>query len=135
MNKPPAAARDDKGKPVSADGGSLFRTLLNLWPYIWPSDRSDLKNRVVVATILLLIAKLATIAVPFTFKWATDALAGEGSAPVGASAWLVWALAAPILMTVAYGGARVLMAVLTQMRDGVFAKVSMNAVRRLAFMV
>jgi len=38
-------------------------------------------------------------------------------------------------MTVAYGGSRVLMAVLTQMRDGVFAKVSMHAVRRLAFLV
>ena len=28
--------------------------------------------------VLLLVAKLATIAVPFTFKWATDALAGQG---------------------------------------------------------
>src|SRR5205085_7110948 len=46
--------------------------------------------------------------------------------------WLAWALAAPILMTVAYGGTRILMAVLTQMRDGMFAKVAMNAVRRLA---
>jgi len=38
-------------------------------------------------------------------------------------------------MTVAYGITRILMAVLTQMRDGVFAAVAMNAVRRLAFMV
>ena len=82
MTKAPAAARDDK-KHVSAHGGSLFRTLLNLWPYIWPSDRGDLKNRVIVAMVLLLFAKLATIAVPFTFKWATDALAGQGSAPAG----------------------------------------------------
>src|SRR6202166_3157667 len=36
-------------------------------------------------------------------------------------------------MTIAYGGMRILMAVLTQLRDGVFAKVAMNAVRRLAF--
>ncbi len=35
-----------------------------------------------LAMVLLLAAKLATIAVPFTFKWATDALAGQGSAPV-----------------------------------------------------
>ena len=85
--------------------------------------------------VLLLLAKLATIAVPFTFKWAVDALTGQGTAPVAPSIWLVWALAAPILMTVAYGGSRILMAVLTQMRDGVFAKVSMNAVRRLAYLV
>ena len=36
-------------------------------------------------------------------------------------------------MTLAYGGMRILMAVLTQLRDGVFAKVAMHAVRRLAF--
>ena len=39
--------------------------------------------RVVWSVVLLLIAKLATLAVPFTFKWAIDALSGKGSAPVG----------------------------------------------------
>ena len=37
-------------------------------------------------------------------------------------------------MTIAYGGMRILMAVLTQMRDGMFAKVAMHAVRRLAYL-
>src|SRR5262245_58012785 len=121
-------------REVSADGGgSLFSIMRGLWPYIWPADRRDLKLRVAVAMLLLLAAKLATIAVPFTFKWATDALTGEGSAPVAPSAWLVWALAAPIVMTIAYGGTRILMALLTQMRDGIFAQVAMNAVRRLAY--
>jgi len=124
-----------KREVTDEKGGSLIKTIIGLWPYIWPSDRRDLKLRVLIAMVLLLLAKLATIAVPFTFKWAVDALTGQGTAPVASSDWLVWALAAPILMTVAYGGSRVLMAVLTQMRDGVFAKVSMNAVRRLAFMV
>ena len=50
-----------------------MRTLLALWPYIWPRDRADLKMRVAFAMVLLLLAKLATIAVPFTFKWAGDA--------------------------------------------------------------
>jgi len=121
-------------RDVSADGGaSLFAIMPGLWPYIWPQDRRDLKHRVAAAIVLLLAAKLATIAVPFTFKWATDALAGQGSAPLAPSSWLLWALAAPIAMTVAYGGTRILMAVLTQMRDGVFAQVAMNAVRRLAY--
>jgi ATP-binding cassette subfamily B protein len=119
-------------RDVSAEGGALGRTLLHLWPYIWPADRRDLKLRVMLAMALLLVAKLATIAVPFTFKWATDALAGQGSAPVAASEWLVWVLAAPLAMTVAYGGMRILMALLTQLRDGLFAKVAMHAVRRLA---
>lgn len=131
MTPPPHAANSEPR--VSADRGALMATIVHLWPYIWPSDRRDLKMRVVWATLLLLLAKFATIVTPFTFKWATDALAGAGSAPVGANDWLLWALAAPIAMTLAYGGMRVIMAVTTQMRDGVFAKVAMHAVRRLAY--
>ena len=118
---------------VSANRGALLATLVHLWPYIWPSDRRDLKQRVVWSLALLLAAKLATIAVPFTFKWATDALAGKGTAPIAASDWLFWTIAAPVAMTIAYGGMRILMAVLTQLRDGLFAKVAMHAVRRLAY--
>jgi ATP-binding cassette subfamily B protein len=128
---PQSTARDRKAAPVTPNG-TLFSTLVHLWPYIWPSDRRDLKLRVVLAMLLLLLAKLATIAVPFTFKWATDALAGQGSAPIAASSWLTWVLAAPIVMTIAYGGMRVVMAAITQLRDGLFAKVAMHAVRRLA---
>jgi ATP-binding cassette, subfamily B, heavy metal transporter len=120
-------------REVSAEGGSLFIIMRALWPYIWPSDRRDLKLRVGFSMVLLLAAKLATIAVPFTFKWATDALTGQGSAPVAPSSWMVWVLAAPILMTLTYGSMRILMALLTQARDGIFAKVAMNAVRRLAY--
>jgi ABC-type transport system involved in Fe-S cluster assembly fused permease/ATPase subunit len=123
-------------RDVSADGAAgLLQTVILLWPYIWPSDRRDLKLRVWVTMGLLLLAKIATMAVPFTFKWATDALTGQGSAPLEPSSWFAWAIAAPVLMTVAYGGTRILMAVLTQARDGLFAKVAMNAVRRLAYMV
>jgi len=118
---------------ISANRGALLTTLVHLRPYIWPSDRRDLKLRVIGSLVLLLAAKFATIAVPFTFKWATDALAGQGTAPVAASDWLLWAVAAPVVMTIAYGGMRVLMATLTQLRDGLFAKVAMHAVRRLAY--
>ena len=117
-----------------AGGGNLVATIVSLWPYIWPADRRDLKARVIFATVLLFVAKLATVAVPFTFKWATDALAGRGTAPVAADNWLAWTLAAPIVMTLAYGATRVVMGLLTQWRDGIFAKVAMNAVRRLAML-
>ncbi len=128
------AKRTTEQKPqVSAEGGSLLRTIVHLWPYIWPSDRIDLKARIVGAMVLLLAAKLATMVVPFTFKWATDALAGLGDRSAADSHWLLWVTAAPVALTVAYGGMRILMAALTQMRDGVFAKVAMHAVRRLAF--
>jgi ATP-binding cassette, subfamily B, heavy metal transporter len=119
-------------KPRFAERGVLWRTLARLWPYIWPSDRPDLKLRVVGAIALLFVAKLATVAVPFTFKWATDALTGRPTAPVASSWWLGWAFAAPVVMTLAYGGMRILMAIVTQFRDGLFAKVAMHAVRRLA---
>jgi ATP-binding cassette, subfamily B, heavy metal transporter len=119
-------------REANADGAALLPTLIRLWPYTWPSDRSDLKLRVIFATVLLFLAKFATIAVPYTFKWATDALAGHGAAPVAPGNWLAWAFAAPVVMTLAYGGMRIVMGLLTQWRDGIFAKVAMNAVRRLA---
>ena len=62
------------GERHAADQATLLGTLVHLWPYIWPGDRADLKMRVVWSVVLLLIAKVATLAVPFTFKWATDAL-------------------------------------------------------------
>jgi len=122
---------------ISADAASqasLVRTLVNLWPHIWPGDRADLKWRVVWSLVLLLLAKLATLSVPFTFKWAIDALTGADTAPVEPSNWLLWLIASPLLMTATYGAGRILMALLTQWRDGIFAKVAMHAVRRLAYL-
>src|ERR1700722_8624926 len=112
---------------------TLVGTLAHLWPYIWPGDRVDLKMRVVWSMVLLLVAKLATLAVPFTFKWAIDALTGADTAPVQASNWTVWLIASPLIMTISYGALRILMAVLTQWRDGIFARVAMHAVRKLAY--
>src|SRR5499427_964506 len=124
--------------PQAPDRASLLATLAHLWPYIWPADRADLRLRVINALVLLFFAKLATLAVPFTFKWATDALAGHPGASAGQGpwldSWLTWALAAPIVLTVAYGSMRIVMAALTQARDGIFAKVAMHAVRRLALL-
>jgi ATP-binding cassette subfamily B protein len=118
----------------SIEQATLIGTLVHLWPYIWPSDRVDLKMRVVWSMVLLLIAKLTTLAVPFTFKWAIDALTGADSAPVQSSNWKMWLIASPVIMTISYGGMRVLMAVLTQWRDGIFARVAMHAVRKLAYL-
>src|ERR1700730_15040482 len=119
---------------TSIEQATLIGTLAHLWPYIWPGDRADLKMRVVWSMVLLLIAKVATLAVPFTFKWAIDALTGADTAPVQASNWTLWLIASPVIMTLSYGGLRVLMAVLTQWRDGIFARVAMHAVRKLAYL-
>ncbi|MBV8744261.1 MAG: ABC transporter ATP-binding protein/permease [Xanthobacteraceae bacterium] len=130
MNIHPSFGSGPGKRRVSGDRGALLTALVHLWPYVWPSDRRDLKARVLVATALLFVAKLTTMAVPFTFKWATDALANPQSAQD--TSWLGWALAAPVVLTLAYGGTRILMALLTQLRDGLFARVAMHAVRRLA---
>src|ERR1700682_4145322 len=127
------AAEAQSPANTSPEKATLIGTLVHLWPYIWPGDRADLKMRVVWSMVLLLIAKLATLSVPFTFKWAIDALNGTHSAPVQPSNWTMWLIASPLLMTASYGAVRVLMAVLTQWRDGIFARVAMHAVRRLAY--
>ncbi|MCP3399073.1 ABC transporter ATP-binding protein/permease [Bradyrhizobium sp. CCGB20] len=113
-------------------GATLMGTLAHLWPYIWPGDRFDLKMRVVWSMVLLLAAKLITLTVPFSFKWATDALTGANTAPVAADNWHLWVIASPLLLTASYGVMRIVMAVLTQWRDGIFARVAMHAVRKLA---
>src|SRR5881227_4286012 len=95
---------------------TLIGTLAHLWPYIWPGDRADLKMRVVWSFVLLLVAKLATLSVPFTFKWAVDALTGANTAPLQSSNWALWLIASPLIMTLSYGVVRVLIAVLTQWR-------------------
>ncbi|QCI69454.1 ABC transporter ATP-binding protein/permease [Phreatobacter stygius] len=79
--------------------------------------------------VMLMVAKLVTMVVPFTFKWATDALAAPRVADMS---WWLWLMAPPVALTLGYGLARIVMALITQMRDGLFAKVSMHAVRRLA---
>lgn len=122
MTKPQISSQ----QPISADA-SLARTVRLLWPYIWPHDRADLRMRAFGAVFLLIIAKLVTIAVPYSFKWATDAL----SAPVTNDFTWLW-LSAPVALTLVYGVLRSFMALFTQARDALFAAVAMNAVRRLA---
>ncbi|MBM3608129.1 MAG: ABC transporter ATP-binding protein/permease, partial [Alphaproteobacteria bacterium] len=73
-------------------------------------------------------AKLATIAMPYAFKWATDALTDPSKAKVP----LPELLAGPLALCIIYGLLRIAMQCFTQARDALFAAVSMNAVRRLA---
>jgi len=111
--------------------GSLLVALRGLGPYLWPADRADLRARVLWGLLLLVLAKVATMFTPFIFKWATDAVAeGEGARISTDAISLI--IAAPVMLTLAYGFSRIVMAGLTQWRDGLFAKVAIHAVRRLA---
>ena len=127
MNIHQSFAAPPPAKPrVSGDRGALLTALVHLWPYIWPSDRRDLKLRVLLATGLLFLAKLATMAVPFTFKWATDALVAASGGNVPSGQTLSWLIGAPVLATVLYGLTRVAMTLLVQVREGMFAKVALE---------
>ncbi len=117
-------------KTVSADTGSITSTLANLWPYMWPADRADLKMRVVWATVFLVVAKLVLVIVPYFFKWATDALSGDG-APL--PDLLPTFLLAPVMLVVAYNVVRIVQVGFNQLRDALFARVGQHAVRQLAY--
>jgi ATP-binding cassette, subfamily B, heavy metal transporter len=116
----------------AAEQATLLGTVKLLWPYIWPADRADLKMRVFLAVALMLLSKLFTIAVPYSFKWVTNALAGK--LPLD-SVPLPQLFAGAASLTIVYGLLRVLMALTQQGRDAFFAAVAMNAVRRLAIEV
>jgi ABC-type transport system involved in Fe-S cluster assembly fused permease/ATPase subunit len=127
------ANRHARAAAISAGGGTLLSTLKGLWPHMWPAARADLKLRVLLAFVLLVGAKLATIVMPFAFKYATDALVAvsEGN-PLPKEA-IFYFISAPLALVAIYGALRVSVALLTQLRDGLFAKVALHAVRRLAY--
>ena len=112
---------------VSAEEGDLLSTIRNLWSYIWPADRADLKMRVLMAVGALIVAKVATTLAPFAYKAIIDGLGEAGSTPE-----VIWGVAVPILFVVAYGVANVADTGFQQLRDVLFASVGQHAVRSLA---
>ncbi len=121
------AARSNRARQATLTG-----TVQLLWPYIWPADRADLKLRVFLAVVLMLLSKLFTIAIPYSYKWATDAVAGKLALD---AVPLPHVLFGAVALTVLYGVLRIVMALTQQGRDALFAAVAMNAVRRLAIEV
>ena len=116
-------------KTVSADSSNPLGTLLNLWPYMWPHDRGDLKRRVVWATVFLFLAKVILLAVPYFFKWATDALNGR----LDMAGLLPPLLLGAVTLVIAYNLTRIIQVGLNQLRDAMFASVGQHAVRQLAY--
>ncbi|MEM6905575.1 MAG: metal ABC transporter permease, partial [Pseudomonadota bacterium] len=85
----PSATAVEEGTP---DLSILIRSA----PDLWPSGRPDLRRRVVIALGLLVLAKAATMTMPFAYRAAVDGLTGE----------VLWI--APVLMVVAYGFVRLM---------------------------
>ena len=80
--------------------------------------------RVLSAVALLVGAKLATIVIPLFYKQAVDALSGAGGAEI--------ALSVAVGFVLAYGGARVVSQVFTELREIVFARVAHQAMHQVA---
>lgn len=104
-------------------------TLDFVWPYIWPKGRMDLKFQVVFAIIAMILGKVVTVLIPYTYKWATNAFGAAH--PANLSFWDLMILS-PIIMVVAYNGARFLSQALNNLRDALFAAVGQHAVRGLS---
>ncbi len=104
---------------------SQWQTMKRLLPYLWPEGRWDLRRRVVLALVLLVLSKIVTVVAPFAFKAATDGIVAAHGIDAGL-------LSVPFFMVLAYGVGRILMVVFAQIRDAVFAKVGQRTVRVLS---
>lgn len=101
---------------------SHFATIRTLGTYLWISDRADLKIRVMIAVVLLVMAEVASVYTPYLLKFIVDDMTGDVN-PV---------IVMPAGLIVAFGVARVLTQAFAELRDAVFAKVGQNAIRQVA---
>jgi ABC-type transport system involved in Fe-S cluster assembly fused permease/ATPase subunit len=107
--------------PKLGEGGTI-RMLL---PYLWPPGATDIRVRVVLALVCLVIAKIANVYIPIFYKHAVDALGGGAGL----------AVALPVGAILAYGLARVLSLGFAELRDAIFAKVAQRSIRSVALSV
>ena len=106
--------------PPGAPRGE-WQTLVALLPYVW-----QYKWRVGVALGCLVLAKVANVAVPIVLKEIVDQVSREPALAL---------LAVPVGLIAAYGLMRVLASLFTDLREVVFARVTQQAVRRIALQV
>ena len=104
---------------------TVFKSLL---PYVWPAGRRDLRIEVAAAGLVMVVAKLVTVAVPVAFKTVTDWLAADMVTAEAATKGLALGVG---MLIAAYGVGRVLMMALNQVRDVLFTRVGQNAIRQL----
>ena len=118
-----AYTRQLSSEPGSSSGMPSIEPLLALTPYLWPEGRPDLRMRVVVSIIFLVLAPIVTVIAPYFFGMAVDRLQGRPEDI---------ALAVPIALILSYGIARIMMQLFAQLRDAVFAEVCYYALRQVA---
>jgi len=110
--------------PVEEGSGApSFRPLWRLMPYLWPKGRPDLRARVVVSILFLILATGFTSVSPLIYGWTVDQLR-----PTPANI----AIGTVLSLIAAYMVSRILLQAFAQLRDGVFAQVQYHAMREVA---
>ncbi|MEO8409003.1 MAG: ABC transporter ATP-binding protein/permease, partial [Propionivibrio sp.] len=107
------------GAAQPAPDAHIWQTLRSLGPYLW-----QYKWRVILALSCLVAAKLANVAVPMVFKAMIDGLSVEKLT-----------LSLPIALLALYGALRFSNSLFTELREILFARVTQQAVRRIALEV
>lgn len=107
--------------PTNLDEPVKWHVLSQLWPYLL-----EFKQRVFLALLCLVAAKLASIGLPYVLKYTVDSLNGDVT---------TLALAVPVSLIVAYGTLRLLNVLLGEVRDTLFGRVTERAMRRLGLKV
>ena len=102
-----------------ADGWATIRRFL---PYLWPRDNPALRRRIVGALALVLLAKGTTLALPYAYKRAVDAM----TTPANEVAMVA------IAFVLAYAAGRFASVVFDNLRNVVFERVGQEATRHLA---
>ena len=102
-----------------------LKTLYKLLPYLWPKHSLQMRARVILSIILLLIAKLVNISVPYIYKESLDALTTKEFNNFGL-------ISLPIILIGLYGLARLIAQVFNEFKDYIFAPITQQTVRQLS---
>jgi ABC-type transport system involved in Fe-S cluster assembly fused permease/ATPase subunit len=103
-------------------GKADFGTLRRFLPYLWPKAEPALRARVVIAMLLVLLAKSTMLVMPFAFKGAIDRMAA--GVPDG--------IQVAVALVGAYALARFGGVLFDNLRNAIFEKVGQTAARRLS---
>ena len=115
-----AGQPDSAAQPAREEGG--LKSLARFLPYLWPKDAPELRARLVIALVLVALAKGITLAMPFAYKAVIDAMSGTTSE----------AVLVIVAMVVAYAGARFGGVLFDNLRNAIFEAVGQDAARRLS---
>jgi len=102
-----------------------IKTFKLLLPYLWLKERKDLKTRVVLAIIALVLAKIASVGTPLILGRAVNSLSELSS---GINLFML----APVALIITYGLARIISFTFVAVRDALFSKVSQHSIRQIS---